>query len=663
MNTHPQKTATIDLLTIGEEGPCREVAQAVLGDEGVIEQIGSLDALDTDIPQIRSGLVVLCGISASAEDVTALRGKLPGETVVAGVMPMSSPQEMVPGLDLVVAKNELGLAALARVAGARLMEEDLADVMADRQTLIEAVPHSMILLNQNAEILEANHHAMREFSLQQPFAGQSLMSIVSDKRRERWRNALNKAGEAAHPVSFHEEDGNRWLMVGFYPVRSTDGELLRIAVGVTDETAHRRTMNRRSIVPVIAEICSAATDLTQLYQHVPMVISEQFGFPAVAFALYTPGTRDVEVMFAVGEPARDMTFPCRLPREKSIPVEVYEDSRPRIVTDVLNNPDYCNCLAADYGYQTMVSVPIWAENQPMGAILLADAPPREDAHEFTDILQLVAHQLGSEILRRRAQVQLRESQKLASLGTLTAGIAHEISNPNTFLLMNAPLAKDIWAGIELELAQAATNHSDLKPAGLSFADAVERLPRLLDAIEDGAKRIDKIVTGLKTYSRQSPADTRELINISDAIESAATLTASRIREASEQFAVTVAPELPRIIGDRQRLEQVLINLILNACDAMPDTDGRIEIHADSDAAEGMVRITVSDNGVGIPSDQLAHVTDPFFTTKRDQGGTGLGLSIATGIVSDFGGQIKIESRLGQGTTVRLLLPFGILHRE
>jgi polar amino acid transport system substrate-binding protein len=229
--------------------------------------------------------------------------------------------------------------------------------------------------------------------------------------------------------------------------------------------------------------------------------------------------------------------------------------------------------------------------------------------------------------------------------------------------MNAPLAKDIWAGIELELAQAATNHSDLRPAGLSFADAVERLPRLLDAIEDGAKRIDKIVTGLKTYSRQSPADTRELINISDAIESAATLTASRIREASEQFAVTVAPELPRIIGDRQRLEQVLINLILNACDAMPDTDGRIEIHADSDTAEGMVGITVSDNGVGIPSDQLAHVTDPFFTTKRDQGGTGLGLSIATGIVSDFGGQIKIESRLGQGTTVRLLLPFGSLHRE
>ena len=109
-------------------------------------------------------------------------------------------------------------------------------------------------------------------------------------------------------------------------------------------------------------------------------------------------------------------------------------------------------------------------------------------------------------------------------------------------------------------------------------------------------------------------------------------------------------------GNAQRIEQVVVNLLLNACEALPDPERAVRVATEHDRDAGVVRIAVRDEGVGIPPEHLARLTDPFFTTKRDQGGTGLGLSVSAAIVKEHGGTLEFRSPPGAGTTVVLSLP-------
>ena len=239
--------------------------------------------------------------------------------------------------------------------------------------------------------------------------------------------------------------------------------------------------------------------------------------------------------------------------------------------------------------------------------------------------------------RKRMQSKLLVSDRMASLGTLAAGIGHEINNPLTYVMGNLDVLREALDG-------------DAWPPD---SERVELL-RMIAESSDGAQRVSQIVKGLRSFSRSDGTKVGP-VDLVHVVEQAVKLTANELNHHA-RLVRDYAPT-PPVIADDGRLTQVVINLIMNAVHAIPV--GRRDAHQvtlRTRSDRGTAVIEVQDTGSGIAPEVLQRVFDPFFTTKDVGEGTGLGLSICHGIVSGFGGQISIESTVGQGTTVRVALP-------
>jgi polar amino acid transport system substrate-binding protein len=189
----------------------------------------------------------------------------------------------------------------------------------------------------------------------------------------------------------------------------------------------------------------------------------------------------------------------------------------------------------------------------------------------------------------------------------------------------------------------------------------EELPGMLDEMLEGARRIKRIVEDLKDFARQEDAPRLEPLDLNAVARTALRLVDNSIRKATHRVEVAYAEDLPKVRGNAQRIEQVIVNLVLNACQALPDSGRGIRVSTQHEPGKSAVLLAVEDDGVGIPAENLSRLTDPFFTTKRESGGTGLGLSVSAGIVKEHGGSLQFSSRPGAGTTVVLSLP--AIHEE
>jgi signal transduction histidine kinase len=242
---------------------------------------------------------------------------------------------------------------------------------------------------------------------------------------------------------------------------------------------------------------------------------------------------------------------------------------------------------------------------------------------------------------KAAQVQLVQSEKMASLGVLVAGVAHEINNPVTFVANNIHPLKERLT----ELREAARLHPEMMLDG-----PVEELAEIADLIGEGALRTAGIVQDLRNFSRLSDEGT-ESVDVHECIEACLRLLRPRWAER-----ITIERDLgdvPKVEAASGQLNQVLMNLLANACDAIPDR-GTIRI---TTCVEGdRLRLAVRDDGAGIAREDLERIFDPFFTTKPQGKGTGLGLAITHGIVTGHGGDIRVASEPGRGTEVTVMLP-------
>jgi signal transduction histidine kinase len=262
----------------------------------------------------------------------------------------------------------------------------------------------------------------------------------------------------------------------------------------------------------------------------------------------------------------------------------------------------------------------------------------------------------AEMLAERQQKELIQADKLASLGILVSGVAHEINNPNNFIILNSDNLRDIWKDVLPVLDKHSRENSSFTIAGLNYLEVRDEVAQLIAGISEGAKRIRTIVQSLKDFARQGPGDMNRPVNLNAVIEQATIIIANLIKKSTDRFIVECESGLPEIRGDFQRIEQVLINLITNACQALKDRNQAVVLSTKYDSGKNMILTTVHDGGIGISSENLKHIMEPFFTTKRDSGGTGLGLAISYGIVNDHGGQLNIESEPGKGTTVTVSFP-------
>jgi PAS domain S-box-containing protein len=262
----------------------------------------------------------------------------------------------------------------------------------------------------------------------------------------------------------------------------------------------------------------------------------------------------------------------------------------------------------------------------------------------------------AEELAERQRRELIQADKLASLGILVSGVAHEVNNPNNFIILNSDNLRDIWNDILPVLDTYSADHRTFSLAGLRYSEVRDEVAQLITGISDGAKRIRTIVQSLKDFARQGPADMNRPISLNSVIEQSTVIVANLIKKSTDRFTVEYAPGLPEIRGDFQRIEQVMINLITNACQALTGRNQAVIVRTCFDSERHRIVAEVRDEGMGIPQENLKHIMDPFFTTKRDSGGTGLGLAISYGIVNDHRGQLTIESEAGKGTTVSVAFP-------
>ena len=266
----------------------------------------------------------------------------------------------------------------------------------------------------------------------------------------------------------------------------------------------------------------------------------------------------------------------------------------------------------------------------------------EKVRARTEQLQMSNDELGAAYLRLQdTQGQLIQSEKMASLGQLVAGVAHELNNPLTFIVGNVAPIRDQLAAIRAQ----ATRHGDAVTL-----DICDDMAQILAVIASGAERTATIVKDLRTFSRVEEGN-MAVVDLLDGLR--VTINLLRPRWKDRVAIHTEVDDLPAIECDAGQINQVFMNILSNACDAIPET-GNIWIRASSGAEN--VAITVRDDGTGIAAADLPRVFDPFFTTKQIGKGTGLGLAIAHGIIVRHGGRITVSSDAGRGTEVIVTLP-------
>jgi two-component system NtrC family sensor kinase len=254
------------------------------------------------------------------------------------------------------------------------------------------------------------------------------------------------------------------------------------------------------------------------------------------------------------------------------------------------------------------------------------------------------------------QGQLLQSAKLASLGQLVAGVAHELNNPIGFVYSNMQHLREYTGALTAmveELGKKNPAFDKLKEK-YDYNFISKDLPKLIASCEEGAKRTRDIVTGLRNFSRSSDKDQKKF-SVTDCIDS----TLDLLKGAAKKERITVekqyAEYIPLIQGNPNQISQVFMNVLSNAYQAI-EGEGQIRIAADYLKEEGQIRIRVADSGKGIEPENLTKIFDPFFTTKDVGQGTGLGLSISYGIMKGHGGDISVESEVGRGTTFIITLP-------
>jgi len=272
------------------------------------------------------------------------------------------------------------------------------------------------------------------------------------------------------------------------------------------------------------------------------------------------------------------------------------------------------------------------------------------------IVRDISERRKSEERARRQQQQLLHADKMISLGLLVSGVAHEINNPNSIALLNLPMLARAWESVKPILDEYYEENGDFTVAGLEYTEMRQQIPLLCSELEESAVRIKNIVKDLKDYARQESSLSMTRVQINEVIRSGVRLTINSIKQATNHLEVEYGDDLPPVLGNRQRLVQVVINLLQNSCEALRSPEDVIRVKTRYNVATRGVEIIVSDTGAGIDPAVINKVTDPFFTTKRTMGGTGLGLSVSAGIIQDHKGIMQFESRPGKGTVVTVSLP-------
>ena len=253
--------------------------------------------------------------------------------------------------------------------------------------------------------------------------------------------------------------------------------------------------------------------------------------------------------------------------------------------------------------------------------------------------------------------ELIQQEKLASLGLLVSSVTHEINNPNNFILFNVPILRD-YLGAMLPIVQEhAEGRAGFEIMGMSGDAFQEDILKLLTNIQSGAERIHATVAKFVGFSKKRTCNTKMPVEPGEPIEKAVSICRYEIKRTIRTFDVDVETNLPTIRVDPWALEQVIINLLINASQVTDKEDSRLRLKAFVEKNGGnRFTIEITDNGCGMDEETKKKIFFPFFTSKKDGKGTGLGLYIVKSLVDEMAGHIEVQSEPGKGSTFRISLP-------
>jgi PAS domain S-box-containing protein len=283
---------------------------------------------------------------------------------------------------------------------------------------------------------------------------------------------------------------------------------------------------------------------------------------------------------------------------------------------------------------------------------------------FVDVVKDVSGVLKAYIIRisditqaRLMDRQLIQSEKLTALGLLIAGIAHEINNPNNFIYFNIPIFRSYIQFLLSIVDEYISAHPEVQAFGRPYPVFREDCFKLLDNIAHGSTRINQIVSNLKEFVHERGNGEIRQIDLKQVIEKSTIICMGRIKKTVKNFDVILPEKLPAMVTDPLAIEQVVVNLLVNAVQAVDKEDSCVKLTVIGPREpKGEVIIEVSDNGCGMDLETQKKIFDPFFTTKAVGVGTGLGLSISNRLVTEMGGRLEVKSELGKGSILRVVLP-------
>lgn len=475
-----------------------------------------------------------------------------------------------------------------------------------------------------------NRKAESLFGLRRDFAiGKSPWELHSPERAEAIRRSDMATLEAHSGVETTEWEVYACarrptrLRVQKYPVYDDHGEPLML-LGIAEDITER--MQRRAeseAINEVSHICLHALSLDEIYEKVPYVLNARLGFEKSMISLNYPESREIEVVGSLGM-ERVLKDRRRLDYEASIAGTAITHAS-MICIDKPAHPELKRTIAREAGLKCIISVPLIIQEKVIGALNAASSTERLIHESLRNALQVIADTVGQSIHRKQSEAVLVNSARLASLGEMSGGVAHEINNPLAIILAKT---------------------SQLKLLVSREPIARDAVLKGLEKIESTGWRISKIVRGMRTFSRDAEGDPFSVVSLKSVIEEALEVCGERFRNNGIDLRLGPQPE-GEIECRPTQISQVLLNLLNNAFDAVQEraaahpSEPRWVEYSAQDNGEYW-RILITDSGPGIPPDIAAKIMQPFFTTKGPGKGTGLGLSICRGIVEKHQGRFALD---------------------
>ncbi|HEX7916051.1 PAS domain S-box protein [Rudaea sp.] len=510
--------------------------------------------------------------------------------------------------------------------------------------LFDISPDAMIAVDGNSRIVRANAQAERLFGYTETqLLGSGIDILIPARARDKHQGHV--AHYAANPrvrtmgtgqelVGLRSDGSEFPVEIALSPMNTADGRIVVAAIRDISETQRARQALARArydkVMAQIGQLFLTSPNLDDAIARIPALVVEALGVEAAAIVFKLPLRERLQVRTSHGLDANTL-------------VAVIDLLDPKLL-DGWAEADRTNTAARDdvlrkAGFASTALIPLPDANAPASALLALSRESRHFDHDALHFLQTIATTLAATLQRIRTEEQLSHAQRLEAVGQLTGGIAHDFNNLLTVVSANLQILEDDLAG---------------QPEHL------ETIAIALRAVDRGAELTRKLLAFARRQQLSPRAcDPKELL------EDVGGLLRRALGEAIDLHIVCPA-DMPRVFVDPGQLDAALVNLAINARDAMP-RGGRLHIgarvgviergDATGDAKPGQyVVVAVRDTGFGMTPDVLARALEPFFTTKGHGKGSGLGLSMVYGFVTQSGGHLNIESRLGYGTNVELYLP-------